>query len=132
MSVEPFGGGLDPRVIVLVLGFGGRDRVGRLPQPDRPHAGVGSQKVAESRRPGSGQADDDERSLDLLVGDLRVVSHRGLHPKAVGEQHLEARPQDVAADLVEVGLLVEGEDQAVESLAPAGGPEVGQLRPVRG
>lgn len=52
--------------------------------------------------------------------------------KPVGQQHPESQAQDLLAPLGERGLAIERVDQPIQSLPPAGGPEVVQAGPIAG
>ena len=123
---DALGGLRDPRVGVLRGGL--RRGCGglRLPRAQRPELRVVGHQLAQSRCAGAGQPEDDHRTVDDLVGDLRVL--------LVGVDDLEPLDQRVAdggvlddvAHVVEVGFVVQPVDGAFETLAVVARAEVVQ------
>ncbi len=54
-----------------------RERFLALPERQRTKPCVGGQEVDEMRRAGAGQADDDQRTLDLHIVDLGIALDAG-------------------------------------------------------
>ena len=105
-----------------------RDRVRGLPEAERADLGIGGEQLAERRRAGARQADDEHRCGDLLVCDVRVLGDRRLDTQPVDEEHAQAHRHDLAAEVGELGLALERVDQPLEPIGVEFGPEVARPR----
>ena len=76
MASRPRVGLGDAGIGVLGGRLGRRDRVARLPQAQRADLRVEGEQVAQRRGARPGQADDEQRALDLLVVDVGMCGRR--------------------------------------------------------
>src|SRR5206468_11479917 len=99
-----------------------------LPQRHRAEALVGGYEVHEMGRARTGEADDDDRRLQLDIVDLRMALQQVVDEQPVGRVANAVVEQDQAAEpgaLVVVADLVQPEAEALLEII---GPEFVELR----
>ena len=84
-----------------------RERFLALPVRQRPEPGVGREQVDEVGRTGAGEADDDQRTLDLHGVDLGVTPDQVSQQQTAGEEAQHAAPQDQAPQVGEIPVALD-------------------------
>jgi hypothetical protein len=101
-----------------------RHGVDRLPSAQRAKRGVLAEQVAERGRARARHPDDDDRTLDALLAELRVVPPPRLHPKPVHQRRHDEVLGHGAAGRAERRLLLQTVDQSGQALTEGGTAEV--------
>ena len=114
----------DPRIGVL-SGRLRRWRAGlRLPHPQRPELRIAGHQLAQGRGTGARQPDDEHRSADDLVVDLRVLLVGVDDPQSLDQGIADGRMLNDVAQVVQIGFGVQRLDGAFQTFAVVGRTEI--------
>ena len=105
---------------------GRRNAVARFPHQQRAVAGILVEEPAEQRGAGAEHADHDQRSLDRLIGDVRVPRDPVDDPQPVRQRAGEHAREGGITELVELRVRVQRVAERRQPVAERVGPEVVQ------
>ena len=104
------------------------DGVQELPQEWRPVVGIAGQQLVQQRGAGAAEPGDDDRRLDRLAQDRRLLLPEVDHAQPVLQDQLELAAGTQPAGQVEARFAVEGGAKPGEGLLPPGVAEVVETR----
>ena len=92
-----------------------RVRLLALPERQRPEPGVGGQQVDEVRGARAGQADDDERTVDLDGVDLGIAAEQVGQEQPAHEQPEDPASQDQPPEVGQARIAIDRREVGAES-----------------